>query len=71
MPWLTPSDEALVEVARKYARAIDEDEDGKALFLGPHLTNTLKALGGSPADRKALGVEETVRGKLAEMRGRR
>lgn len=68
MPWLTPSDGGMVALALKYAEEIDSDETGKALFLGPHLVNALKALGGAPADRKALGVGEQVRGKLAQLR---
>lgn len=68
MPWLTPSDGGMVVLALKYAAAIDADPDGKALFLGPHLVNALKALGGAPAERKALGVEQQVRGKLAQLR---
>jgi hypothetical protein len=32
------------------------------------LLNTLRALGGAPAERKALGVEEVVGGKLAKLR---
>jgi hypothetical protein len=40
-------------------------------WLGPHLANALKALGGTPAERKALGVEEAVRGRLAQLRAAR
>ena len=40
----------------------------KALYLGPHLLNTLRALGGAPAERKALGEQELVGGKLAQLR---
>ncbi len=69
MPWLQESDRATVDLALEYAGAIDDAEDkGKALFLGPHLLNALRALGGAPADRKALGVEEEAKGKLAHLR---
>lgn len=75
MPWLKPSDAAAVDLALTYARTIDEVlengtalEQTKALYLGPHLLNTLRALGGAPADRKALGEEEAVGGKLAQLR---
>lgn len=75
MHWLQASDRAAVDLALTYAARIDaalEYEDGqevtKALYLGPHLLNTLRALGGAPAERKALGVEEAVGGKLAQLR---
>lgn len=61
MLWLEPSDEAAVDLAVTYAARIDdavangEGQDvTKALYLGPHLLNTLRALGGAPAERKAL-----------------
>lgn len=75
MRWLQPTDQATVELAMTYARRIDEaletgegQEVTKALYLGPHLLNTLRALGGAPAERKELGVEEAVNGKLAQLR---
>jgi hypothetical protein len=75
MHWLAPTDQAAVDLALAYAARIDEalvDGEGqevtKALYLGPHLLNTLRALGGAPAERKALGVEEVVGGKLAKLR---
>lgn len=75
MPWLAPSDVGGVELALAYARRIDEALEGaegqevtKALYLGPHLLNTLRALGGAPAERKALVGEEVVSGKLAQLR---
>lgn len=43
----------------------------KALNLGPHLMNTLKALGGTPADRKALAEGGQVGGKLSSLRKKR
>ena len=75
MPWLVPADRAAVDLAASYARAIDaavESEDqgaiAKALYLGPHLLNTLSALGGTPTGRKALELKEEARGKLAAVR---
>lgn len=75
MGWLEATDQAAVDLALTYAERIDaalELESGpdvtKALYLGPHLLNTLRALGGTPADRKALGAEEAVGGKLAQLR---
>lgn len=61
MTWLTGADKAAVELARVYARRIDQailSEDGqevtKALYLGPHLLNTLRALGGTPDERMKM-----------------
>lgn len=72
MTWLLPSDRGLVELALEYARRIDAATDEKTVgWLGPHLGNVLRSLGGAPADRKALGVEDAVRGKLAELRAAR
>jgi hypothetical protein len=75
MPWLEPSDKAAVDLALVYAARIDdalENAEGqevtKALYLGPHLLNTLRALGGAPAERKELGFEQSVGGKLAALR---
>lgn len=75
MSWLAPTDRAAVDLALTYAERIDEalatgegQEVTKALYLGPHLLNTLRALGGTPAERKALGAEEVVGGKLAQLR---
>lgn len=65
-PWVEGTDQATVELAATYARRIDqataEFESGeisssdytKVLYLGPHLLNTLKALGGSPEERQKL-----------------
>jgi len=33
--------------------------------------NTMRALGGTPADRKALAVESDVKGRLGELRALR
>ncbi len=72
MTWLQASDQALVALACEYARAIDDADDVKTVgWVGPHLANVLRALGGAPAERRALGIEEPVRGKLAELRAAR
>lgn len=70
MPWLTEADEGVIALALQYARRIDASlrvadnadpsdtmaQQGatKALYLGPHLVNALKALGGTPGDRMDL-----------------
>lgn len=61
MAWLEDSDAAVVELAKTYARRIDDAiamEAGpdvtKALYLGPHLLNTIRALGGAPEERLAI-----------------
>lgn len=72
MTWLGPSDQGMVSLALEYARRIDEASEERTVgWLGPHLANVLRSLGGTPADRKALGVEEQVRGKLAALRAAR
>jgi hypothetical protein len=78
MHWLDDSDRAMVDLAIRYAQRIEEaaTEGGDQSFkmvgwLGPHLANTLKSLGGAPAERKALGVEKAVKGRLAELRAAR
>ena len=72
MPWLGPADQGMVALAFDYARRIDAADDAKAAgYLGQNLSGVLRALGGAPAERKALGVEEQVAGKLAALRSRR
>ncbi len=72
MTWLGPSDAGMVALAVEFARRIDAAEDEKVVgWMGPHLANVLRSLGGTPAERKALGVEEQMRGKLAELRAAR
>ncbi len=73
MPWLGPSDAGMVALAKKYAALIDDAEDDPKTvgWLGQNLAGALKALGGTPAERKALGVEEKVAGKLAALRAGR
>ena len=78
MPWLTPADQALVGLAMLYAEQIDaaiaeSPEAGRkhAGWVGSHLTNVLRSLGGAPGDRKALEIDGNVKGRLAELRQRR
>lgn len=73
MTWLGPADQGMVALALDYARRIDAAaaDDKAAGYLGQNLSGVLRALGGAPAERKALGVEEQVAGKLAALRGRR
>ena len=77
--WLSPADEAIKSLAFSYAAQIDEavadgDDAHMAKVLGwhgPHLLNTLRALGCTPSDRKALAVESDVKGRLGELRALR
>lgn len=79
MSWLTPADQANVDLALRYAHQIedaaasgDEQLASKMIgWLGPHLHNTLKSLGGAPAERKALDLAAPVKGRLAELRAAR
>ena len=72
MPWLGPADQGMVALALEYARRIDEADDAKGVgYLGQNLSGVLRALGGAPAERKALGVEEQVAGRLAQLRAGR
>jgi hypothetical protein len=75
MAWLRSADTAAMELARKYAARIDEaleyaegQEVTKALYLGPHLLNTMRELGGSPQSRKAMQSSDPVGGALASIR---
>lgn len=79
MHWLTPADQASVDLLIRYAQQIEDaaksdnsHERTKMLgWLGPNMLATLKALGGTPAERKALGVEIESVDALAELRARR
>ena len=72
MVWLGPADQGMVALACELAAQIDGAEDPKTVgWMGPHLANVLKSLGGAPAERRALGVETSVRGKLAQLRAAR
>lgn len=64
--WLQATDSAAVELAAMYAQRIDQgavefrlgeidsSTYNKVLYLGPHLLNTLKAVGLSPEDRMKI-----------------
>lgn len=74
MTWLEASDQGMVALALRYARQIDSAGDDEAKvtgWMGPHLVNALKALGGAPGERQGLDVEREVKGKLAQMRQQR
>ncbi|MCW1249652.1 hypothetical protein ODZ83_05530 [Acaricomes phytoseiuli] len=65
MDWLTGADDAAVKLAKTYAERMDKGalefegglisstEYNKVLYLGPHLLNTLRALGGTPDARSS------------------
>ena len=78
--YIRKSDKAAIELCRQYARRIDlalaasdmDPEDHnlrlattKALYLGPHLLNALKAIGGTPGDRMDLETKRTPANKRA------
>lgn len=79
MHWLDESDKAAVDLAIRYAKEIeaaadsgDEAHSAKMIaWMGPHLLNALKSLGGTPAERKALGAERQAKSRLAEIRALR
>lgn len=64
--WLKPSDMGAVELAAIYARRIDHGSVeflageidstayNKVLYLGPHVLNTMKAIGLSPVERMKI-----------------
>jgi hypothetical protein len=73
MTWLKPSDQGLVALAVTYAAEIDKaGDDLRAIgYLGQNLMGALRALGGAPAERKALDAEGAVGGRLAGLRAAR
>ena len=82
MPWLTAADTGAKALAYAYARQIDAAvgpeagevsgyEATKALYLGPHLLNALRALGGTPDGRAQLDVTQAVEGALSGIRNKR
>jgi len=72
MSWLKPSDYAMVALAQKYAQQVDAAEAAKDSrgvgYLGQQLHGVLRALGGSPVERKLLEVEGSRGGRLGELR---
>jgi hypothetical protein len=69
---LTASDQAVAELARHQAAAIDDDPDALKR-IGPQLLETLAELGLTPKARasvfgKGRGSNDGSRGKLAELR---
>jgi hypothetical protein len=72
MHWLKDSDGAVVALAVRYAAEIDKaGDDQRAVgYLGQQLMGALRSLGGMPVERKALGVEEAVGDRLAELGSR-
>lgn len=81
MPDLEESDQGLKALAVRYADRIDAGlaaggKDGiKVMYLGPHLFNVLRELGGSPAQRKTgaapAGKEKPKKSKLQLLRAER
>ncbi|NKZ90506.1 hypothetical protein GS966_11240 [Rhodococcus hoagii] len=81
MPWLKDADKGAIALAYAYAKQIDAAVNGegessgyeatKALYLGPHLLNALRALGGTPDGRAQLDVTEAVEGALSGIRRKR
>lgn len=69
MAWLTETDRPMADLAIFIAANIDAG--GQADRLGPLLMKALKELGGTPADRRSIGVEPEVKGKLAALRAAR
>lgn len=67
MDWLTPADQAAVDLALRYAMQIEAgiarggQDATRALYLGPHLLRTLAELGGTPGGRTALGHSTSSR----------
>ena len=72
--WLKSSDGAAIELAAMYAQRLDQGARefrlgeidssayNKVLYLGPHLLNTLKAIGLSPEERmKIMLASEPVK----------
>lgn len=74
MDWLKPTDFAMVTLAEFYAKQIEEaDNPARAAeTIGLRLENAIKALGGTPLQRKAItGAEKQITGRLAQLRAQR
>jgi len=70
MSWLMPSDAALRALALRLATAIDANgTDPDALAkLAPRFQSVLQDLGGTPAARRALSVDEPDEDLVTELR---
>src|SRR5215218_4298274 len=75
MPWLRSADEGSMSLCRQYASQIDAAVRSgdramilRSLYLGPHLSNLLHALGGTPAGRKSLPLAAPPSAALAALR---
>lgn len=75
MEWLAPTDQAAVELAVRQAKVIDaaspDDRASITRMVGAHLLDTLRCLGGTPAERRSLGAKEVTGGRLGELRAAR
>ena len=79
MHWLTPADQASVDLLIRYAQQIEDaaksdnahDRAVMLGWLGPNMLATLKALDGPPAERNALVVEIDPVDSLSELPARR
>jgi hypothetical protein len=71
MPWLGPADQAWLPWPSSTHPDRRHRRRQGAGYIGQNLSGVLRALGGAPAERKALGVEEQVAGKLAALRAGR
>lgn len=75
MDWLEATDDAAKQAAIVAASTIDDllaAGDPKAVYAIPHLINSLKALGGTPAERRALQKPgEDDEDELSQLRRRR
>lgn len=74
MHWLTTSDDAMVALAKFYAKQIEESDhpERAAETIGLRLENCLKSLGGTPLQRKQIVGEATqVKNRLHELRAKR
>lgn len=74
MDWLKPSDDALVQLVRKYAAVLDDSSAPgadpavavKALYLAPHMTRALEQLGGTPTARGEFREKAAEEGRPAD-----
>jgi len=78
MPQITAQDKGLVALAERYAHIISEvsknggREAVSVMYLGPHLFNMLRELGGTPMQRAGAGKPgEKPKSRLELLRGGR